>query len=133
MKTFLLSSALFINSFLFSQSGNIYQEITSYEMELQIIQNHKEGLSGYSNIYSKIVFEMEDFSLLENNFDFLSDELNRNFSTEQFYIDVNKKRLIVIYEKSKAETDDFLKIFKETMQLRNVYMHLYIENTVVKK
>jgi hypothetical protein len=133
MKTFLLSSALFINSFLFSQSGNIYQEITSYEMELQIIQNHKEGLSGYSNIYSKIVFEMEDFSLLENNFDFLSDELNRNFSTEQFYIDLNKKRLIVIYEKSKAETDDFLKIFKETMQLRNVYMHLYIENTVVKK
>lgn len=133
MKTFLLSSALFINSFLFSQSGNIYQEITSYEMELQIIHNHKEGLSGYSNIYSKIVFEMEDFSLLENNFDFLSDELNRNFSTEQFYIDLNKKRLIVIYEKSKAETDDFLKIFKETMQLRNVYMHLYIENTVVKK
>lgn len=133
MKTFLLSSALIINSFLFSQSGNIYQEITSYEMELQIIQNHKEGLAGYSNIYSKIVFEMEDFSLLVNNFNFLSDELNRNFSTEQFYIDVNKKRLIVIYEKSKAETDDFLKIFKETMQLRNVYMHLYYENIVVKK
>jgi hypothetical protein len=133
MKKLLLIPLIFINTVLFAQTENLFQEISIFEIETRVAQNHKEGLSGFDNIYTKIVFEMEDFSLLIKNFDFLSKELKDNFSTEEFYLDNVNNRLIVTYEKSQASTDDFLKIFKETMQLKSVFMYLYEEKTLIKK
>jgi hypothetical protein len=133
MKTVLLSTMILLSALSFAQTGSTYTETNSYDLEMKIVNNMKEGLPRYTNIYTKIVFEMEDFSLLQTHFDFLHEALNNEFTTAEFYLDTTDQRLIVLFEKSKGTTDDFLKIFKETMKLKQVYMYLYADATVIKQ
>lgn len=115
-----------------SLSQSNFQAISGKELETYIFQNHQAGKAGFENLYTKMVIEVEDYALLKNNFDELATMFQTVFTTSIFELDDINKRLIVVFEKKIAKTDDFLKVFKETLLQKQVLLYLYEESVLLK-
>lgn len=102
------------------------------EIELHRIQNIKSGLNGDNEVYNKLTFTFEDFALFEKNFSEIQEKLPASLSIQHNLLINNEKKCEILYTLTAAKTDDFLKIFKETIGLFGVLMYDYQEELVIK-
>lgn len=133
--TLLLTTLLIVFSFnSFSQkiSNNQYTEISGAELESKIFQNHQAGSSGYNGLINNLEFKVEDFSLLKSKVKEISDLLNVQIETLDFYLNEDDNLLIVNYDKSLANTKEFLATLKEVLYSKGVLLVDYTEKTTIK-
>ena len=109
-----------------------FKEISGRELESKIYTNHQNGLPGYQGLFNNLKFNVKDYSILNSNFDKINQSLREKFKIELLELNSNSQQLILIYDKTLAKTDDFLKILKEVLSQYNVYLVGYDEFTLVK-
>ena len=109
-----------------------YKEISGSALESTIFSNHQNGLPGHHGLYNNLSFKVEDYSILNSNFDKMNQSLNEKFKVEKLELASESQQFFVIYDKTLAKTDDFLKILKEVLSQYNVYLVGYEESTLVK-
>lgn len=118
---------------LFTQNSYAqYSEISGKELESTIYKNHINGRPNNAGLFTNLLFKVKDYTLLTENFEFLQQELGKRFQVEQFELKNEQQQLNVIYDKSKSTTDDFLKVLKEVLSLKGVYLSGYDESTLIK-
>lgn len=122
----------FLLMFTFFEVNAQYTEISGKALESHIFQNHQAGRLGFEGLFTKMVIEVEDFDLLKNNFIELKGMFEYEFTSVEFNLDENKKRIVIVYDRTLAKTDDFLKIFKETILKKGVLLYLYDEQILIK-
>lgn len=115
-----------------SNANAQYKEISGSALESTIFLNHQNGLPGHQGLYNNLLFKVEDYSILNSNFDKINQSLNEKFKVEKLELASESQQFFVIYDKTLAKTDDFLKILKEVLSQYNVYLVGYEESTLVK-
>lgn len=109
-----------------------FREISGGELESKIFSNHQIGQPGYTGLFTKLIFQVEDYSLLSEHFSEIQNVLKEEFSFEKFHLVQDKEQLVIVYDKTKAKTDDFLAIFKEILKDKKVFLKDYLEFTLVR-
>ena len=101
------------------------------ELELKRISNIKQGKKGDEGISNVMIFTLEDFSIIQKNFDAIySDLMERPFKSE-ITLNEDKKECVVVYPLVYEPTDDYLKFFKETIGKYNGIMYNYSDYLIV--
>lgn len=117
----------------FTQNLNAqYTELSGKELESTIYMNHKNGLPNNNGLFTILSFKVKDFSLLSENYQTFYLELEKRFKVELFELNNDQQQLNVIYVKSTSSTDDFLKILKEVLSEKGVFLTGYDERILIK-
>lgn len=119
---------LFCSSNLMAQ----FKEISGKDLESTIYSNHQKGLQNNNGLFTSLSFSVRDFSLLNSSYNAINAKFTQQFSVEVFRLDTENQQLVVVYDKTKSTTDDFLKSFKETLMEYGVFLVGYQESTLVK-
>lgn len=119
---------LFCSSNLMAQ----FKEISGKDLESTIYSNHQKGLQNNSDLFTSLSFNVRDFSLLSSSYHVINEKFTQQFPVEVFRLDSVNQQLVVVYDKTKSTTDDFLKSFKETLMEYGVFLVGYQESTLVK-
>ena len=128
LKLVCISTLLFLSSNVNAQ----YREVQGAELEKIIYQNHKNNLPGNEGLYSKLIFKVKDFSLLLSSFQNIEKSIQSLFLCELIELKEETEELLIIYDKQKAVTDDFLKMLKGALGEFGVFLVSYEEITLVR-
>ena len=109
-----------------------YREVQGAELESLIYQNHRNQLPGYEGLFNKLIFKVEDFSLLDSSFEKIETSIQSHMSCELIKLDKESQEFVVIYDKKKALTDDFLKMLKGSLGEFGVFLVSYEEFTLIR-
>ena len=128
LKLVCISTLLFLSSNVNAQ----YREVQGAELEKIIYQNHKNNLPGNEGLYGKLIFKVKDFSLLLSSFQNIEKSIQSLFLCELIELKEETEELLIIYDKQKAVTDDFLKMLKGALGEFGVFLVSYEEITLVR-
>lgn len=125
---------IYFGAMLFCTSNIMAQfnEISGKELESTIYLNHQKGLPSNNGLFSSLLFNVRDFTLLSSSFTAINTKLTQRFPVDVFRLDYENQQLVVVYDKTKSTTDDFLKLFKETLMEYGVFLVGYQESTLIK-
>ncbi len=105
----------------------------SRDIELHRIENIKSGRKGDEGLLNHLTFTFEDFSLFQKHASEIEQLLKDRTGIEQFIVRDGEQKCEVSYPLVDHPTNDFLKIFKETIGEYKVLMYTYEEELIIKK
>lgn len=130
-RLFITGIVLVAHTAVFSQNPGSFE--SSRDIELHRIENIKSGRKGDEGVLNHLTFTFEDFSLFQKHASEIEQLLKDRTGIEQFIVQEGEQKCEVSYALVDYPTNDFLKIFKETIGEYKVLMYTYTEELIIKK
>ncbi len=108
-----------------------YQEISARDLESKIYLNHQQGFANFKDLYTEFTFKLEDYSKLTSSFNQLKEELIKKELCVSVEQKGDSKALVILIDRTKFTTDEFLKVFKGILETYSLYLNGYQEKTMV--
>lgn len=106
---------------------------SSRDIESHRIENIKSGRKGDEGLLNHLTFTFEDFNLFNKHASEIEQTLKDRTGIDQFIVQAGSQKCEVSYPLVDHPTNDFLKIFKETIGEYKVLMYTYEEELIIKK
>lgn len=129
-KLFISVFSLFVYTATFSQTETTLTQ--SRAIESHRIENIKSGKKGDDGLLNRLTFTFEDFNLFQKHASEIEQLLKERTEIDQFHVRAEGKTCEVSYPLVNQPTNDFLKIFKETIGEYQVLMYTYEEELSIK-
>lgn len=130
-RLFITGIVLVVHTAVFSQIPG--SPDLSRDIELHRIENIKSGRKGDEGLLNRLTFTFEDFNLFQKHASEIEQLLKDLTGIEQFIVRDWEQKCEVSYPLVDHPTNDFLKIFKETIGEYKVLMYTYEEELIIKK
>lgn len=129
-KLFIASILLVAHTAVFSQTQS--SSNSPRDIELHRKENMKSGRKGDEGLLNHLTFTFEDFSLFQKHASEIEQALKERTAIDLFLVQTTGKKCEVSYPLLSHPTNDFLKIFKETIGAYQVLMYTYEEELLIK-
>lgn len=129
-KLFIASILLVAHTAVFSQTQG--SPNSPRDIELHRKENIKSGKKGDEGLLNHLTFTFEDFSLFQKHASEIEQMLKERTPVDLFIVQTAGQKCEVSYPLLNHPTNDFLKIFKETIGAYQVILSTYEEELLIK-